>query len=219
MESTANGKAAGSGPANDAAAIARPPPPRPTPREIGLVTPRAARMGGPKFAPKTPMRQQCTVVRAVDAPIILACTMASAAVARGMSALPRSSGTMSVRTSAAIIRMPTNDDENAPATIAIEFSCRSFLRAKRPKANEMIAGSRKNMIKLPAALFHCPPATRYSPNRAMRPLPRKAPCAIKRAVHKKYVGINGCRNFATCGERKRGNLEEKTKANTEALAK
>ena len=106
MVSVPKGKAAGSVVARAAEDKARPLPPLATPRAIGFLMPIRSSEAVAKFAPSTPMMQQCTVVSAVEAPIIPACTTASAAVARGIKAKPSVRVTPKIREMPAIVRMP-----------------------------------------------------------------------------------------------------------------
>jgi hypothetical protein len=72
MVKTANGNAPGSEDAIAAAPRASPLPPTPSPRLIGFVMLKKSIRMGEKFPETKPIKQQCRVVRAVEAPIIRA---------------------------------------------------------------------------------------------------------------------------------------------------
>ena len=69
-----------------------------------------------------------------------------------------------------------NAEEKDPAKIASALSKSSCLRRYRPKEKAMMAGSRKYMMKLPAARSHVAPGIRYSPRTCWKSFPRSIPC-------------------------------------------
>mmetsp|Transcript_2637 Transcript_2637/g.5884 ORF Transcript_2637/g.5884 Transcript_2637/m.5884 type:complete len:295 (-) Transcript_2637:666-1550(-) len=208
------GKASGSSLARAAAPSENAAPPVATPLAAGDWTLRALRMTLPNTAPSMPVSTHEAVTSEGEAPIMPACTTASAAVARGRVASLRAVAGATRRLRAAMPKMPLMAAQAVPPRMGTRLAKRMARRAYRPKAKLQIAGASQNIMALPAAARGAPPGIRYEERTALSVEPAAAAQALKTTVAMQKHDMRGCQTVEAHEGKRRGRREPNTKEKT-----